>query len=88
MSDILTESTKKQNKTGDINQYMREYRLKNLEKIREQERQNYHKNKYRPFFTPEEIETYGDNLKLAYKYKMSIQKTERLLLNLIKNRII
>lgn len=88
MSELLTESNNKQNKTTDINQYMREYRIKNLEKIREQERQNYHKNKYRPFFTPEEIETYGDNLKLAYKYKMSIQKTERLLLDLIKKRVI
>ena len=88
MSELLTEFNNKQNKTTDINQYMRDYRIKNLEKIREQERQNYHKNKYRPFFTPEEIEIYGDNLKLAYKYKMSIQKTERLLLDLIKKRVI
>ena len=40
-----TETTEKQKKTADMAAYMRAYRLANLEKCREQDRKQYHRNK-------------------------------------------
>jgi hypothetical protein len=86
MSESLP--TKKVKKTEDINAYMREYRLKNLEKIRRQDIEQYHANKYKTVFTPEEIELYKNDLETAYKYKKMLIKSQNLLLNLLKSRIV
>jgi pantothenate synthetase len=80
--------TKKIKKTEDINAYMREYRLKNLEKIRKQDNEQYHANKYKTVFTPEEIELYRNDLETAYKYKKMLIKSQNLLLSLLKRRIV
>lgn len=40
-----TETIEKQKKTADMAAYMRAYRLANLEKCREQDRKQYHRNK-------------------------------------------
>lgn len=79
---------KKVKKTEDINAYMREYRLKNLEKIRKQDNEQYHANKYKTVFSSEEIELYKNDLETAYKYKKMLIKSQNLLLNLLKRRIV
>ena len=79
---------KKVKKTEDINAYMREYRLKNLEKIRKQDNEQYHANKYKTVFSSEEIELYKNDLETAYKYKKMLVKSQNLLLNLLKRRIV
>lgn len=45
MENQQPETTEKQKKTADMAAYMRAYRLANLEKCREQDRQQYHRNK-------------------------------------------
>jgi hypothetical protein len=59
--------------TADINQYMKEYRQKNLEKIRAAELLRYHKNKYNNHFTPEEQIMYSEQLPQLLRAKKTVQ---------------
>lgn len=49
-------------KTSDMAAYMRSYRLANLEKCRQQDREQYHINKYKKLFSKEELEANKHNL--------------------------
>ena len=59
--------------TADINLYMKEYRQKNLEKIRAAELIRYHKNKYNAHFTPEEQIMYAEQLPQMMRAKKTVQ---------------
>lgn len=59
--------------TRDMNQYMKEYRKKNLEKIRAAELARYHKNKYNNHFTPEEQIMYSEQLPQLLRAKKTVQ---------------
>lgn len=59
--------------TRDMNQYMKEYRQKNLEKIRAAELLRYHKNKYNNHFTPEEQIMYSEQLPQLLRAKKTIE---------------
>ena len=57
-SNVVMDSprpTKQQKKTTNMAAYMRAYRLANLEKCRQQDREQYHFNKYKRMLTPEEL---------------------------------
>jgi len=55
-------SPNKRNKTADMAAYMRAYRLANLEKCRQQDREQYHFNKYKSMLTPEELRQHAANV--------------------------
>ena len=53
---------KQQKKTTNLAAYMRAYRLANLEKCRQQDREQYHFNKYKRMLTPEELRLHETNV--------------------------
>lgn len=59
--------------TADMNQYMKEYRQKNLEKIRAADLLRYHKNKYNNHFTPEEQIKYSEQLPQLLRAKKTVE---------------
>ena len=64
-SNVVMDSprpTKQQKKTTNMAAYMRAYRLANLEKCRQQDREQYHFNKYKKMLTPEELRQHAANV--------------------------
>ncbi len=63
-------------KTANISEYMKEYRLKNLDKYKKYDRDNYLKRKYKKCLTPEEITKYSECLEQAYNLKKALKDLE------------
>lgn len=72
-------------KTDDMAAYMRAYRLANIEKCRQQDRDQYQAVKYKryyKFFTSAEIETYDNDTILEIgKERAKVERAKKLLLN-------
>lgn len=77
----------KKNKTTNLNEYMKNYREENSEKIKAIERSNYYKKKYADWFTPEELVIYAPILDDIYKIKKIVKKNKDLFPNLLSDMI-
>ncbi len=68
----------KVNKTSDIAAYMKEYRLRNLDRYKQYDRNNYLKKKYKKILTPEEMQKFNSCLAEAYEFKKAMLILENL----------
>lgn len=67
-SDVIDQATKR----AKYNEYMRDYRLLNPDKLKKIEKNRYYKNKVADSLSPEEIAKYKDYLDKVYMIKKAI----------------
>jgi chaperonin GroEL (HSP60 family) len=78
---------KQQKKTTNMAAYMRAYRLANLEKCRQQDREQYHFNKYKRMLTPEELrlhETSVADIIAIGKERHEMERNKKLIRDALK----
>ena len=67
-----SELTEYASKRAKYNEYMRDYRLLNPDKVKKIEKNRYYKNKAADSLTPDEIAKYKDHLDKVYMIKKAI----------------